>query len=83
MMEQIQDPKSVEFAMIWLKSVSSASDWPEVVIPWLKALIRAEDELHWLMQIWGLHPPFSLLHTYGSIWQWFDGWVGSLGEASL
>ena len=28
-------------------------------------------------------PSFSLLHTCGSIWQWFDGWVSSLSEVSL
>ena len=82
-MEQIQDPKSVEFAPIWLKTVSSASYWPGFIIPWLKAWIRSEGELNKLMQIWGLYPPFSLLHTCESIWQLFDGWFSSLSEVSL
>ena len=45
-MEQIQDPNLVEFGPIWLKLVSSASDWVGVVIPWLKALTKAKQELN-------------------------------------
>ena len=71
-MEQIQFPKLVDFALIWLKSVSSALDWLDLTIPWQKELIWAEEGVHHNMHYWDLHP-LSLLHTCGLIWLSFGG----------
>ena len=45
-MEKTPNPKSVGFAPIWLKLVSSALDWLELTMPWLKELIWAEVGVH-------------------------------------
>ena len=55
-MEKTPNPKSVGFALIWLKSVSSAWDWLELTIPWLKEVIWAELGVHHIMQSWEMHP---------------------------
>ena len=74
-MKKIQIPKSMDFAPIWLKLVSSALDWLELTIPWQKELIWDEQGVHHSMQSWELRP-LSLLHMCGLIWMWF-GWCFS------
>ena len=44
-MEQIQNPRSVDFQPIWLKSVISRPDWLDLTNPWLKEVIWIDPEL--------------------------------------
>ena len=63
-MEQIQIPKSVDFAPIWVKSVSSAPDWLDLTNTWLKEVIWVDPELNFGL-LYGKFLPLSLLHMCG------------------
>ena len=54
-MEKTPNPKSVGFAPIWLKLVSSAWDLLDLTIPWNNEVIYAEHGVHYYMQPWEFH----------------------------
>ena len=55
-MEKNPNPKSAGFALIWLKSVSSAWDWLEMTIPWNKEVIWVEQGVLHNIQSKEFHP---------------------------
>ena len=78
-MEQIQIPKSMDFPPIWLKSVSSAWDWLDLTIPWLKEVIWVDLGVHHNMQSWELHPlSLSSTRVGPSDWVLVDASVSRL-----
>ena len=62
-MEQIQNHKSVDSQLIWLKSVKSEADWLDLTNPWLKEVIKSDPELI-LNILYGEFLPPSLLNTF-------------------
>ena len=62
-MEQIQNPRSVDSQPFWLKSVRYATDWLDLTNPWLKEVIWTDPELIFSI-LYGEFFPLSLLNTF-------------------
>ena len=71
-MKQIQNPRSVDSQLIWLKSVKSELDGLDLTNPWLKEVIWTNPKLIFNI-LYGDLCPLSLLHTCGLIWMSFGG----------
>ena len=77
-MEQIQNPISVDSQPIWLKLVRSELNWLDLTNPWLKEVIWTDPELNFIILYGEFHPP-SILNTFWLIWMSFGGCFSQTG----